>query len=261
VKQNIYDNPEFFEGYRTLRAREAGLNAAIEEPAVRSVLPILAGLTVLDLGSGFGDFCRFARRRKAARVVGVDISRKMIAEARRRTRDRGITFIETAIEDFRIGKEEYDLIVSRLALHYVSDYRGVVRSIHRGLRAGGLFVLSVEHPVCTALGRGWHEDSSGNWLFWPVDDYGKEGKRRQRWLVEGVIKYHRTVETYVNTLLRTGFRLVRLLEPQASSAIEKGRADLGAAARRPPLLVIAAAKADKLPSGAGGRGGVKNRAP
>ena len=240
MKQNIYDDPAFFEGYRDLREREAGLNARIEEPAVRSVLPDLAGLSVLDLGSGFGDFCRCAARQGAVKVVGVDISAKMIAEAKKRGHGGGIEFIRAAIEDHRIGAGAYDLVVSRLALHYVKDYRRVVRSVFRGLRPAGRFVLSVEHPLCTALCRGWHTDAEGKHLFWPVDRYAREGKRRQHWFVEGVIKYHRTVETYVNTLLEEGFRLKRLLEPQAAPAPRRNRPDLREAARRPPLLVIAA---------------------
>lgn len=242
MKQNIYDNPVFYEGYRELRDNEVGLNAAIEEPAVRSVLPDLNGLTILDLGSGFGDFCRFARQRGAARVVGMEISRRMIAEAARRTNDSGITYLLTPVEDLLVEGGAYDLVVCRLTLHYVGDYRGVVGLVFRGLRAGGRFVLSVEHPICTARCQGWHEDAGGNQLFWPVDDYQKEGERRQHWLVDGVIKYHRTVATYINALLDAGFQLTRLLEPQAALAALEHRPDLRSASRRPPLLVIAARK-------------------
>jgi SAM-dependent methyltransferase len=249
MKQNIYDDPVFFEGYRQLRKSEAGLNAAIEEPAVLSLLPDLSAMNILDLGSGFGDFCRLARQKGAASVVGVEISARMLAEAKKRTRDSGITYIQTAIEDYRIREKTYDLIVSRLALHYVKDYRGVVRAVHRGLREGGSFVFSVEHPICTALCRGWHEDETGNKLFWPVDDYQKEGERRHHWFVDGVVKYHRTVETYVNTLLQTGFCLTGLLEPRARENIPEDRPDLKAATRRPPLLVIAARKPASPESG------------
>jgi SAM-dependent methyltransferase len=241
MKQNIYDDPVFFEGYRQLRQSEAGLNAAIEEPAVLSLLPDLTGMTILDLGSGFGDFCRLARAKGAAVVVGVEISARMLAEAKKRTSDFGITYLQTAIEDYAIEEGAYDLVVSRLALHYVKDYRAVVGAVHRGLCGGGSFIFSVEHPICTALGRGWHEDEAGRQLFWPVDDYQKEGERKQHWFVDGVVKYHRTVATYVNSLLRTGFLLTGLLEPRAREDAGD-RPDLTAAARRPPLLVIGASK-------------------
>jgi SAM-dependent methyltransferase len=199
-------------------------------------------MTILDLGSGFGEFCRFARERGAASVTGVEISTRMLAEAKNQTGDSGITYLNAAIEDHPIGGNAFDLIVSRLTLHYIKDYRGVVLAAFRGLREGGSFVFSVEHPICTALLKGWQEDAARNKLFWPVDDYQKEGERTHHWFVDGVVKYHRTVETYVNTLLAAGFRLTRLLEPRAGAAIPADRPDLAGAARRPPLLVIAARK-------------------
>jgi hypothetical protein len=46
-----------------------------------------------------------------------------------------------------------------------------------------------------------------------VDNYRPEGERRTKWFIDGVVKYHRTIETYVNGLIATGFTLRRLLEP------------------------------------------------
>ena len=44
MKQNVYDNETFFEGYKNLRESGSGLNDALEQPAIRSMLPILSGL-------------------------------------------------------------------------------------------------------------------------------------------------------------------------------------------------------------------------
>jgi len=60
--QNIYDNQQFFEGYKHLRDQDTGLNGALEVPAIRPLLPDLSGKRVLDLGSGFGGFARYARK-------------------------------------------------------------------------------------------------------------------------------------------------------------------------------------------------------
>jgi SAM-dependent methyltransferase len=214
----------------------------VEDPAIMTVLPDLAGLRILDLGSGFGDFCRSARERGASKIVGVEISRRMIAVARSRTSDAQIEYVNSAIEDFVIQPQAYDLIVSRLTLHYVRDYEPVVRSVFNGLRAGGSFIFSVGHPICTALCDGWYENDHGEQIFWPVDNYSKEGEREQSWFVDGVIKYHRTVQTYVNVLLDSGFALTRLLEPHAGRESADMRADLKNTFRRPPILIIAARK-------------------
>jgi SAM-dependent methyltransferase len=240
--QNIYDNPEFFASYRALRQSEGGLNASLEWPAFARLLPpSLQGQRVLDLGCGFGDFARAARSHGAREVIGIDISARMLDEARRRTNDPAIAYIQAAIEEFDAGEGSFELIVSQLALHYVADYAAVVRRVAAALRGGGRFAFSVEHPMCTALATGeWHRGPNGAALHWPVDGYRDEGKRRTTWFVDGVIKYHRTLETYVNVLLAARLQLVRLEEPEAGAEHVIGRPELAIHRRRPPFLLMAA---------------------
>ena len=71
MKQNIYDNPDFFNGYMDLRSNESGFNVAIEEPALRSLLPSLEGLHILDLGCGIGKFAAFCLEQGAVMCWGV----------------------------------------------------------------------------------------------------------------------------------------------------------------------------------------------
>ncbi len=82
MAQNIYDNDEFFAGYARLPRSVAGLDGAPEWPALRALLPDLRGCRVLDLGCGYGWFCRWAREAGAAAVLGIDVSEKMLARAR-----------------------------------------------------------------------------------------------------------------------------------------------------------------------------------
>jgi len=237
--QNIYDDPDFFAGYHALRTRDTGLNGAVEVPALRRLLPDLAGADVLDLGCGFGDFARLVRDRGAASVTGVDISERMLAEAALRTRDPAIVYVRSAIETYRPTRA-FDLVVSSLALHYVEDYAGVVRRVFAALKAGGRFLFSVEHPLCTAHPGGWMKDGGGTALHWPVDRYGHEGRRTTTWFVDGVVKYHRTVETYVGGLLDAGFLLTHLGEPGPTPEALAARPALEKEQRRPPFLVLMA---------------------
>ncbi|WP_253198823.1 hypothetical protein [Clostridium estertheticum] len=55
--QNLYDNEIFFEGYKKLRDNKINYNNIQEKPAMQSLLPDMAGKTVLDLGCGFGGNC------------------------------------------------------------------------------------------------------------------------------------------------------------------------------------------------------------
>ena len=82
------------------------------------------------------------------------------------------------------------------------------------MRPEGIFIFSVEHPVFTAYGsQDWYYDDRGEILHFPVDNYYYEGKREALFLGEKVIKYHRTLTTYVNSLLQNGFMLEGLVEP------------------------------------------------
>ncbi|WP_026870250.1 class I SAM-dependent methyltransferase [Inquilinus limosus] len=242
--QNIYDDPTFFAGYAALRETESGLNTVLEQPALARLLPAsLAGLRILDLGCGFGDFARAARARGAASVLAIDVSAKMLAEAKRRTEDPAVRYEHAAIETLAVEKGAFDLAVSSLALHYVADYPAAVRKIAAALAPGGRFAFSVEHPICTALGSGqWHRDEAGTELHWPVDRYGEEGRRDTRWFVDGVVKYHRTVAGYVNGLIDAGLTLARLEEPEAEPAALQARPELALQRRRPPFLLLAADK-------------------
>lgn len=240
MPQNIYDDSSFFEGYRALRLQDSGLNGAIEEPALRALLPPLEGLRIVDLGCGFGHFARFARSRGAREVVGIDISERMLQVARGLTTDPGIRYIHHSIEAWTAPAASADLVVSSLALHYVADFSTVAHHVASALVPGGSFVLSVEHPLCTAHPVGWRTEEGRT--FWPVDRYADEGIRRTQWFVENVIKYHRRVATYLTTLINAGMSIAAMDEPTPSAEAIAERPLLENERRRPPFLLIAAAK-------------------
>ena len=78
AQQNIYDNEIFFEGYRKIRKKEGNANDLFEIPALLSMMPDLKGKRVLDLGCGYGEHCKLFVARGAKRVLGIDISQKML---------------------------------------------------------------------------------------------------------------------------------------------------------------------------------------
>src|SRR5690349_13122357 len=98
MSQNIYDDPAFFEGYSQLSRSVQGLAGAAEWPAMQAMLPDLHGLKVVDLGCGFGWFCRWAREHGAANVLGLDLSENMLASARSATDDTAIRYERADLE-------------------------------------------------------------------------------------------------------------------------------------------------------------------
>ena len=75
-------------------------------------------------------------------------------------------------------------------------------------------------------------------MHWILDDYNDEGIRKQNWFIDDVIKYHRTMSSIINTLIETGFKIIRVLEPTAIKEAEMINEDLKNERRRPPFLLI-----------------------
>jgi SAM-dependent methyltransferase len=240
VKQNKYDDPAFFTKYSQMARSIGGLEAAGEWPAFRELLPDLREKDVLDLGCGFGWHCRYARAKLARSVVGIDLSENMLARARESTHDPAIQYRRLATEDIDFPTDAFDVVLSSLALHYVERFDLVCRKVHYCLKVGGTFVFSVEHPVFTArAAQDWSYGPHGERLHWPVDQYQEEGARQARFLDQDVVKYHRTVATYVNTLLDCGFRLSKLCEPRPTPELLETHPEWLEELRRPMFLLMA----------------------
>ncbi|MCQ6557172.1 class I SAM-dependent methyltransferase [Paenibacillus mendelii] len=243
MKQNKYDDSGFFANYSQMPRSIGGLNAAGEWPVFRSLFPELRDKRVLDLGCGFGWHCRYARQQQARSVVGIDLSENMIVRAREHTDDPAIEYRQLAIEDIDFPAEEFDVVISSLALHYVERFDIICRKVHQYLVPGGSFILSVEHPIFTALAaQDWYYGAQGERLHWPVDDYQSEGLRQARFLDHDVTKYHRTIETHLNALIDSGFRIKRISEPQPSPETIAAHPEMKDESRRPIFLLIAAVK-------------------
>lgn len=93
MPQNIYDNQTFFDGYAQLSRSVQGLDGAPEWSSIRSILPDLQGKKVVDLGCGYGWFCRSAREQGAAQVLGMDFSEKMLGKAKEMTKIRRLNTV------------------------------------------------------------------------------------------------------------------------------------------------------------------------
>ncbi|MGG4492501.1 class I SAM-dependent methyltransferase [Brevibacillus reuszeri] len=243
MKQNKYDDLNFFSAYKQMQRSVRGLEAAGEWHVLRGLLPELTDKDVLDLGCGFGWHCLYARQQQARTVIGVDISEKMLQKAREQTDDSAISYVRMSIEDISFERAQFDLVISSLALHYVESFAEVCQKVYEYLKPGGAFIFSVEHPLFTARAeQDWHYDDKGNRLHWPVDHYQEEGVRDTTFLTDHVIKYHRTISTYMNDVIGAGFALKAVKEPVPSDEMLKQDASMKDEWRRPMFLLIAAEK-------------------
>ncbi|MFS2013008.1 class I SAM-dependent methyltransferase [Azospirillum sp. CT11-132] len=242
MAQNIYDNPEFFAGYSQLPRQVHGLDGAPEWPAIRAMLPDLVGRRVVDLGCGFGWVSRWMRDQGAASVLGFDLSENMIRRARANTVDPEIEYRIADIEVMELPPAAFDFAYSALTFHYIRDFQRLVKMVHQALVPGGRLVFTIEHPIFMAASNPhWITDEDGH-KAWLVNRYSDEGERRTDWFAKGVLKYHRTIGTTLNTLIRTGFTIQAVEEFAPSAQQIETDPELKDEIERPMMLLISAAR-------------------
>jgi SAM-dependent methyltransferase len=242
MTQNVYDEPEFFEAYSQMDRSVHGPEVGMEWPRLRSLFPDFRGKRVLDLGCGFGGLCRYVSEQGAAHVVGIDSSERMLEDARARTSQENVTYQLASMTDFQFEAGSFDVALSTLALHYVERVEPLFHKVADVLVPGGSFVMSFEHPMFTARAdQAWCE-RDGERLHWPVDGYQDEGPRRTNFMGGDVLKHHRTVGTYVNALIDTGFRIQRVIEPGPTQGQLSERPEWADEARRPIFMLIGAVR-------------------
>ena len=243
MKENKYDDEQFFKKYSAMDRSLKGLQGAGEWSTLEKLLPDFEHKRVLDLGCGYGWHCIYAAQHHADQVIGIDLSEKMLAVARSKTTYEQVNYQRESMEDIEFADASFDIVLSSLAFHYVKDFDALAAKISRVLSKDGILVFSCEHPLFTAEGKqDWYYDEAGSILHFPVDNYFIEGERKAIFLGEEVTKYHKTVTTYLNTLLNHGFELLNIVEPKPSDEMLENVAGMRDELRRPMMLIVKARK-------------------
>lgn len=239
VGADVYDDEAFFDAYAQLRRSKEGLAGAPEWPALRALVPPLDGRRALDLGCGYGWFCRWARGAGAAHVVGVDGSERMLDRARSSTDDPAIEYVHADLDELVLDTT-FDVVFSSLALHYVADLDRLLGAVRGALVDDGVLVCSLEHPIFTAPRRPGFVERPGGGHQWPIDGYQLEGERTVDWLGARVRKQHRTLETVLRAVRTAGLDLTELVEwaPDADQLTD--RPHLAIELERPIFLFLSA---------------------
>lgn len=105
---------------------------------------LFEGARVLDVGTGTGSVALAAARYVGARgrVVGVDLSSGMLAQARRKAGNLPVDFQEMDAEALQFGDATFDVVLSGLTLWFLPDVVRGMKEIHRVLRPGGRVAFS-----------------------------------------------------------------------------------------------------------------------
>lgn len=248
MTDNYYDIENFSRNYLNLRENKYSANELVEKPNFLKLLPDVKGKRILDIGCGYGNFTKLISDMGPEKVVGIDVSEKMINLAKAKYSNKNITYNVMPAEKIDFNSNSFDVVISNLMLHYIEDISTLFAKINTILSKDGYLVFSAEHPTSTAsYNLGWQIDElTGEHLYWRLDNYGIEGKRATNWMEHVVVKYHRTIEGYCGELLNNGFGLEYICEAvPALEDIQKNR-DLKKYLKRPLYLIIKAKKREVI---------------
>lgn len=233
----FYDDEVAFARYTAHRTWSANPNTVMEEPALFDALGDVRGARVIDLGCGDAGLSRALFRAGARTYVGIDNSRRMVDEARHTLTGTDSRVELGTIEGFSAAPESADLIISRVAFHYVDRIEPVLCACHDSLTESGRVVFTVVHPVIITHDATVPGQKRTSWV---VDEYFVRGARARSWMGGQTVWFHRTVEDYVSALQSAGFRLTRLSECAPTGTLLSEHPDEYVRRSRVPLFLLLA---------------------
>lgn len=232
--RDLYNNPAFFE-----------------------IVGDLSKLTVLDAGCGEGYNTRKLAK-QGVRMVGVDISAKMIELARLKEQREplDIRYGVASISNLTIFADElFDAVVSTMTLMDCADYDAAIRELWRVLKPQGILAFNITHPCFTNAALGWELDQDGNIIGIRLGNYFQKGSYMENWQFGAapeserqkvqpftVIYFYRTLADFLNPLCDAGFRIEAIAEPRPTDEACKSDGRLRKHQLIPHFLCVRARK-------------------
>ncbi|MGC4192160.1 MAG: methyltransferase domain-containing protein [Thermomicrobiales bacterium] len=203
----------------------------LTDAAFAELIDPAPGSRVCAVGCGAGREARYLARRGAV-VTGVDLSERLLAIARERemAAPLGITYLRDDAHTLAgLGDATFEGAVCYMALMDIPDLERALNAIARILIPGGWFVLAITHPCFKPPAYGELVDHVDGSVRRTVGKYFAEGPwdgpgKRTDHLPSRA--YHRTLSTYVNTLISSGFTLESLREPMGETGVWREAAQL-----------------------------------
>ena len=121
----------------------------------KSALPVVAGLTVLDIASGSGYGTNLLAQ-AAAHVYGVDLRSEAVAYANEHFGAPNIEFLVGDAIAIPLPDDSVDVVVTFETIEHVEDFPQFLREIKRVLKPEGIALVSTPNDLEFAEGNHFH---------------------------------------------------------------------------------------------------------
>lgn len=113
------------------------------------------GMTVLDLGCGWGSFGKYAAEKYGAEVTGVTVSKEQVALGTEMCKGLPVTI---ELMDYREVSGQYDAVISIGLIEHVGykNHRTYMETVHRCLKDDGIgFIHVIGSNNSVTIGNSW----------------------------------------------------------------------------------------------------------
>ncbi len=231
----------FAESYANNHGDEGDLHKKVLlNPVIFQMIGSLQNKRLLDAGCGEGYLSRLLSE-EGAIVTSVDFSERMIEIAKERTPEHmNIHYYHGNCEELNFLPDvSFDVIVSNMVMQDLANFNKACAEMYRLLVTGGMFVFSILHPCFITPNSDWERTPEGKKLYRKVGNYFAEGVYEQPYgEPENVYFFHRTLTTYINTLVDIGFRIDRIVEPTISKEMLAKHPEFADALISPNFIVF-----------------------
>jgi ubiquinone/menaquinone biosynthesis C-methylase UbiE len=138
-------------------------------------MPVEAGETVLDLGTGSGYALRALREtRDIGRGVGLDGSPEMVQNARGYTDDDRLSFVHGDFHRLPLADDSVDHVWSMEAFYYAQEPLAVLDELSRILKSGGTFFCAVNYFEESESTHEWQANIDIEMQLWNRTQYREQ---------------------------------------------------------------------------------------
>ena len=211
-------------------------NKYVEIPGVKRILKDIKRKKILDIGCASGTHSEILHK-KGAIVTGMDISKEMIDLAKSRLPT--LNFKVGNMNHLPFKNNSFDILFYGLCIHYEKNLNSVFKEAHRVLKKSGRLIISTHNPYYT----GYKKIKINNRTYRIMDNYFDDKKRIMELLNVKLTIYPKTISELFNPIIKNGFKLTEILEPQPIKGSRKyDKNSYNQTIKKPSFMIIEAKK-------------------